>query len=978
MRTVVTLGTIALTLALSSQRSSASPPPMQQQQDSVGGIVVDSGGGRPLAGAQVTAVGKSQAAITDVQGRFRILGLTGPTVALRVTRLGYKPVTRTVSVGDGGIRIALEQAAHGLEQVVVTASGEQRLKEMGSAIERVRVDSVAQTAAFTNIAEMVNSRVAGVYIKTTSGSSIGGTRIRIRGSSSRSLANEPIVYVDGVRINTDPQALAWSANQQMPSRFDDIDPDQIESIDVLKGPSASTMYGTEAANGVILITTKSGASATRRAEWRAWSETGRITEPNTYPSNYSGRDAAGAVCLLTSVAAGTCTQVRVDSFNLLMNKSTTPFKVGQRGVLGTSVGGAAGDYKYFVSADFQNEIGVYQPVDGVTKRNVRGNFSMQPSRTLQIQLNSGYLNSMARVFADGGTVLGFVTNGMVGGACSTCWSNYSPDKLAQIDAKQRIDRYIGGVVANLQPTSKVQLRGQIGWDALSQQDDRLIPVAVLLARNPTGERTVGKTNGLNYNADLLARIEVPVRPNINSTTSLGAQYLGNKSYNVTSIGTSLVPGTNSLSAAGLITTTERTTEIRTAGAYFEEQVAFNDRLFLTGGLRSDNNSSFGKKFKAIVYPKVGASWVISDERFYPMSIPTSSLRLRFAWGRSGSQPGPLNSVTYYGTFPMTLPDGSTASGVSFQGGNLGNPNLKPESISELEGGFDAGFLKERITLALTSYRKLTSDALVNRSVASSLGAAGGRWENLSKVENKGWEAVLSAGVYENKYVSVNVVANGAINKNKLLTSGTPPVNGSSFTEGYPLGAYWARNLISYNDANGDGIITSSELTVTDTAVYIGEVTPPYIGSLQPTLTLFNRFRTTAVIYRASGVRLDNMGERMRCQGGQARARSIKTSPDEQARCVAYALLGVTGGLIQDASFTKLRELSFTYDVPDIWASRARLRKASLTLAGQNLHTWTKYGGVDPDVSSRGTNFSSSDYLQPANRRVWLLRANMNF
>src|SRR6185369_422507 len=151
--------------------------------------------------------------------------------------------------------------AQGLEQVVVTATGEQRLKEMGSAVERLRVDSVLQSAASTNVVEAISARVAGVYIKTTSGSSIGGARIRIRGSSSRSLANEPIVYVDGVRINTDPQALAWSANQQMPSRFDDIDPDQIENIVVLKGPSASTMYGTEAANGVILITTKSGTAA---------------------------------------------------------------------------------------------------------------------------------------------------------------------------------------------------------------------------------------------------------------------------------------------------------------------------------------------------------------------------------------------------------------------------------------------------------------------------------------------------------------------------------------------------------------------------------------------------------------------------------------------------------------------------------------------------------------------------------------------
>ena len=320
-------------------------------------------------------------------------------------------------------------------------------------------------------------------------------------------------------------------------------------------------------------------------------------------------------------------------------------------------------------------------------------------------------------------------------------------------------------------------------------------------------------------------------------------------------------------------------------------------------------------------------------------------------------------MTYYGTFPMTLPDGSTASGTSFQGGNLGNPSLKPESISEVEGGFDAGFLKERVTLTLTGYKKLTSDALVNRAVASSLGAATGRWENLSRVENRGWEGVLTLALYESRNLRLNLVANGSINHNKLLVSGTPAVNGSSFTQGYPLGAYWARNIISYKDANGDGIVSSSELTVTDTMVYIGEVTPPYMGTLQPSLTLFNRLPTTAVLYRASGVKLDNMGERMRCQGGQALPRSVKTSPDEQAACVAYALLGVSGGLIQDASFTKFRELSFTYDIPDAVANRARLRRGSITLAGQNLRTWTKYGGVDPDVSSRGTNFTSSDYLR---------------
>ena len=976
MRFFLALSTIVLTVA-------ARPAPLvaqqQQAQNAVSGVVVDSVGGRPIIGAQVTVEGTQRRALSDERGQFRLGGLTGQTLTIRVTRLGYQPVTRTVQVGSGDVRIALGQAVQALEQVVVTASGEQRLKEMGSSVGRVRVDSVAQTAAFTNLAEMVNSRVAGVWVKNSSGSSVGGTRIRIRGASSLSLANEPVVYVDGVRVNTENQALSWSANQQMPSRFNDIDPEQIESIDVLKGPSASTMYGTEAANGVILITTKSGARTNRRAEWTVWSERGRITEPNDYPANYSGRDAANATCLLTSVAAGTCVQARVDSFNLLMNPTTTPFKVGHRNVVGTAVAGGTPEVKYYVSGDYQDEAGVYRPVDGIEKINGRANVNVQPNEKVQLQVNAGYVQSQAKLFADGGTALGFVTNGLVGGPCNTCWFNWSPTQLAQIDAKQRVGRFIGSAMAQYQPTAWLQFRGQFGADALTQQDDRLIPIGALPARNPTGERTVGKNSGLRYNADFLARLEWPLMQALNSTSSFGAQYLSTRTVDLISLGTGLVPGSNSLAAAGQITTTEATTEIKTAGAYFEEQLAWRDRLFLTAGARTDQNSSFGKQFETIVYPKAGLSWVVSDEGFFPDVIPTSSLRVRFAWGQSGSQPGALNAVTYYGAFPMTTPEGTTQSGVTFATGNLGNPDLKPERSSEVEGGFDAGFLDERITLAVTYYRKITKDALVNRAVAPSVGATSGRWENLSKVRNAGWEGLLTAGLLNRGNVDASITFNVSYNKNKLLESGLPHVNGSSFTEGYPLGAYWSRDIISYADANNDGIIVPTEITVTDTAVFIGEVIPSLVASIQPTLTLFSQLRASAMISINNGAWLYNMGERMRCQGGQARARSDRAaSLDEQARCVAAASLGVNGGLHHDASFTKLRELSLSYDVPQRWASRARMRRTTLTLAGQNLFTWTDYPGIDPDISSRGTNFSTVDYLQPASRRVWLLRVNANF
>jgi len=860
-------------------RPKAPAPQMQLMEpvDTVSGVVVDSANNQPLPGVRIIVEGVQRGPLSDAQGRFHISGVSGQEVTLRATKLGYKPLTRQVRVGAANIRFALERAALGLESVIVTASGEQRLREVGSAIERVRVDSAAETAPATNLAELLSSRASGVYIKTGSGSSVGGARIRIRGSSSPSLANEPIVYVDGVRVNTNPASLSYANNQQVPSRFDDINPDEIASIDVLKGPSASTMYGTEAANGVILITTKSGAGASRKAEWKVWAERGLITEPNKYPANYGGVDAAGKACLLTSVAAGTCTQAGLNVFNLIMDPSTTPFKTGHRGSLAASLAGKSGDLNYYFSGERQQEDGVYQQ-DGVKKTSIRSNFAVHPSQMLEVDLNAGYVSSDLHLFADGGTGLGIVTNGLAGRACSTCWFSFSPQTLAQIDAQQHVDRFIGGVTGHLRPKTWVQMRATIGLDALTIEDQRLFPVGVFTAPRATGQRDVGRNNSLRSTADFLARFDVPLTQTIVSTSSIGGQYLGDRSLLITSTGTGLVPGTNSLSAAGLVTTREQTTEVRSVGAYFEQQFAYRDQLFVTGGLRSDNNSSFGHQFKAIVYPKIGASWVVSDAPFFPQATPISSLRARVSWGQSGSQPGPLNAVTYYGSFPVTTPDGLNQVGVSFEGGNLGNPNLKPERSSELEAGFDIGIMKERFNLTLTHYNKQTKDALVLRQVAPSVGVSPGRWENLSEVLNTGWESTLFGDLYESDAVKLQLTVSTTYNKNKLqrLGEGVAPIplgTNQRHVQGYPLGGYWMRTLTSYKDANNDGIISPSEVTVTDTAVYLGEVTPPFMGSIRPSLQLFNHVRVNAVIALSRGNKLYNFTEGFRCNGGGARGRN---------------------------------------------------------------------------------------------------------
>jgi TonB-linked SusC/RagA family outer membrane protein len=965
-------------------------PVQSAAQQTVSGTVVESASGRPLAGAQVAVTGTQLRAVTNDEGRFRLEGVTGPTVTVRVTMLGYSPVTRAVEADAPDIRLALERAAVSLENIVVTATGEQRLREMGSSIGRISADSVAKAAPITNMGELLGARVAGVEVQTFSGTSIGRSEIRIRGVSSPSLSNAPVVYMDGVRMNTDP-SMPLSNNSLVPSRLNDINPSEIESIEVLRGPSAATLYGTEAARGVILITTKRGKTAAGKPQWRAWTEAGRITEPNDYPSNYRAVDANNATCLLTSQGAGLCTQTQLLSFNMVEDPATRFFKTGSRSVVGASVASSSGAGSYFVSSEYQAQDGVYDN-DAIKKLNLRGNFTMQPSPALNVQLTTGYLSSRLKLFREGGTALGPVTNALLGGVTPTSWFQATPQQINQIDTRQDVDRFTGGATIRLQPATWVQFQGIFGLDANSEQDKRIIPPSVFPGARAPGIVESVPNQTQKYTSSVLARFDFGLTEDVTSRSSVGSQFFRDVYKQLFSTGSQLVPGTNSISAAALTVTTEQSIESRSLGMFLDQQFGYKDRLFLTAGLRTDNNSSFGKQFKLIAYPNVNASWVVSDEPFFPSGDLLNSFRVRAGWGESGSAPGAADAVRFFSASSATTPDGQNQIGVTFLGGGLGNPKLRPERASEVEFGFDAGLLRDRVSLGLTFYDKSTRDALIFRDVAPSVGATSGRWENLAKTRNKGVEATVGAGIFDRPSASLRLTASASYNKNRLieLGEGIRPIlvgSGQRLVPGYPLAGYWGRVVTSFNDANNDGIIVASEVTVSDTAVYLGEVFPPFQSSIQPALALFDRVRITGLLDIRTGSKLRNGTEAFRCGLANCRPRHDLATPlAEQARWVAQVLRAATGGEVENGDFARLRELSIGYTVPTSWTNAARLGEATVTLAGQNLAKWTKYSGIDPEpmirrgfvVAVGRAEFGTSDFTQPAPVRTWILRANMSF
>ena len=428
-----------------------------------------------------------------------------------------------------------------------------------------------------------------------------------------------------------------------------------------------------------------------------------------------------------------------------------------------------------------------------------------------------------------------------------------------------------------------------------------------------------------------------------------------------------------------------------------EQIAWRDRVFLTGAVRTDRNSAFGQDFGFVTYPAASLSYVISDEDFFPKTNFLSSLRLRTAYGESGKQPNFRDAITFFNTQTVTVA-GTDQPGITV--GGTGNIDLKPEVSRELEGGFEAAFLNSRLGLEVTYYQKTSTDLLIARPLPPSLGLTQTQFDNLGESQNQGWELMLRGQILDMRNAKFDVTATYAGNKTKLtdigrLPSGdkiSPIVFGvQRHVEGYALGGYWDES-IKFSDKNGDGMITRVNCPG-QTAVaggpecemeigalsYLGQPLPTSEISLSPRLQLFNWLQFSALIDHKSGFKVFNNTARFRCNFGNCQAAYDKNaSLADQAANLGQAM-GTDAGYVEDGAYTKLREIAATVTAPRAWANRVRADGVTFTIAGRNLATWTDYKGFDPEVNSQpGSNFGTSDFLTQPPLRIWTARLSLAF
>ncbi len=1007
-----------------------------QQAGTVAGQVRDAGTDRPVAGAQVIVVGTTLGSLTAADGRYAIRGVPARQVTLRVLRLGYAEKAAALTVPAGGTvthDFVLEETAVEIAAIVTTVTGQQRRLEVGNNIAQVKAASIVETQAITNAAELLTARTPGVAV--FDGTQTGaGVRVRIRGLSSLSLSNNPIYVLDGVRVEGGSGSSTLDVGGTLPARINDLNPEEIESIEVVKGPSASTLYGTDASNGVVVITTKRGIAG--RAQWTYFTEQTAIQDRNHYPTAYWGWTAKSArnnttQCYLFQVTSGACAQDSVTSYNLMKDPQATPLGTGYRQQHGMQVRGGSETVRYFLHGEWEDENGRLkipefdqqwlgarglsllsdqQSPNHLRRATARANVDIALSKNADVSFSTGYIASDLRLpISDDSNVNGVAGNTYGGpgfkynlssaGDTLYGWRQFTPRSVYQQVTEQSLQRVVNSIHTNIRPAAWLALRGTFGLDYIGRRDTQLCRFAecpdmagMAPVNNRLGFKIDNRINTFSYTVDAAATATRQVSKSVDSRTTAGLQFIRYLYDRNGAMGTTLPPGATTVTAGAVRTADESTSETRTLGGFLEQQVSLKDRLFVTGALRTDRNSAFGADFHTAYYPKLSVSWIASDESFFPKPHWLNSLRLRTAYGASGVQPGTTDALPYFAP-TQVLGENGYAPGVVFSA--LGNTHLKPERSTELEGGFDLTFWNNRISTEITYYNKISRDALVSRVLPPSLGTGlTSRFENLGEVQNRGWEGLVNAQVVRSHFFGWDFILNGSANTNEIISLGGLPNLVLSSTQrhvkGYPLYGWWMRPLKSWQDKNGNGIIeynadpTKSEIVVGDTAEYMGSPVPRYSVTYVNGLDFFNRrLRLAGMLDYKGGYKMYNNTERIRC-ASRNNCRGLidpKASLFEQARVIAVRVhpARTVAGFIEDGAFVRFRELSLSYNLPEAWVSRVlHARGLGATLAARNLGVlWTDYTGVDPEAYGT-TGDAPSEFQAFAPPTYLAFRLNLNF
>ena len=964
-------------------------PAAGQAQNAVITGVVRSETQSAVRGAFVSVQGIDGAtAVTNDNGNYRIQVaaqfVRGQQVKLTVSSIGFRTTEVDLMLRAGTIQqdLTMSEQAISLDEVIVTGTaGRQERRAQSAVVSTVNAAKVAEVAPIQTVANLLQARTPGVVLTNNSGSSGTSSTIRIRGVSSINLSNDPLVFIDGIRMDGGSGNNAANVGGQSASRLNDIKLDDIESIEVVKGPAAATLYGSDANAGVINIITKRGRANSGFTQ-SITMEYGQANPNFTPPDNYSRCTASNLTSSSFPACAG-LTAGTVLKDNPLVREGS--FNDGRYRNLSWNLRGGGERYTVFLSTGIDDERGTL-PNNDYGHLNGRANFDFFASEKLRMEFGFALFQTKTQLPRNDNDIYGYLGGGLLGdprtqGAAKDGW--YAPNRQTlSIAAYENVDRTLRvqpRVSTTYTPFSWFTNRFTAGGDV---QRSRAYS---FWAKNSTGwwdnptlnTGQIGEVRDSEdrYTLDYLGNVTRNISNDLRADVSFGSQVIMIKTDATSATGTGLVNNDVRTvnSAAQLTGGGQNSSESRQVGFFAQTQFSFKDKLYLQVGARRDQASSFGADSKPFYSPKVGVSYVISDEPYFRNLFGEnvfSTLRLRGAYGVTGRQPTSGARSTYS---PSTNQISATAVVVGVVPGVVGNPELRAEKGHELELGFESGLLNDRLGFELTFFRKETKDLILSQPLPGSLGINNNNnlpSVNIGSMLNRGFEIAANARVLT--YDNLALELRGAINTlhNEVLDlGGTPPT--TTRKEGFPISGLWGYTIREVDVAN-------NRVIVSDTQEFVGNGNqlPDYEGNFSTTLTVFRDLSFYAQADFRGGYWVYNNTEQFRdrqngfsglavygCGFFRADLDSANCTDEERTRYMrkfgpwvtenggqTLSRTTVRGDYQEDASFARLREASVSYRVPRSVVTRyMHAQSAQLTVSFRNLRTWTDFTGLDPET-----------------------------
>ncbi len=904
------------------------------------GTVTDRGTGQPLQGASVLINGTQLGATTDGRGHYLIRGATGE-VTVRVQRIGFRPGTKVVQVPAGDSVTAdfqLTVSAVELNQVVTTGTGGAvEKRELGAPLAIVDVAQIQAVKPSTDITQVLEGQVAGLRSVSVGGGVGGAMDLRIRGVSSFTLDQRPVVYIDGVKI--DNRATDWTAslgNQGCcnfnggvgEDRLSDLNPADIDHIEVLKGAAAATLYGSDASNGVIQIFTKHGQNDSP-PQWTIGAGMGFDRQRPNYPTklypNFTGPDGTRA---------------------LDMNK--TLIKSGPYGSYDIQVQGGAEKATYFVSGAYSDEVGSIQPNDE-KRGNLRVNVTWDASDKWKFAVRSAFDHNFINSLQSGNNWTSLTGNASNGDPRqATALRPYGEAWVSVADIQtmtsyNSANHWTGGLTVNYQPFQHFQNRLTVGSDAVGEAKVRFFPPDgnFTSAYVSNGEKDDDFRNQTIYTADYLGQITFKLPFGIGSDFAFGGQGYYDTEWLSAAIGKVFAgPGVSTVSSASQTFGGEIYTHQVNLGGMLQDRLSYKDRLYMTLGLRIDGNSAFGKNYGFQRYPKIDMAYNLDGYSWLPTWV--NSFKLRGAVGKAGKAPGPYDAF-------LTLAPGAVFTNTpSLTPSSPGNLDLKPEVTTEVDAGFDAGFFHDRLGVSASVYRSTTNDAILAIPLAPSQGFSQAQQQNVGGILNTGWDlsfnwVTLDRGEWQ---FSNDLKLDGNHNRITDLGTATPT---TTVRVGYPVGGIWAVAPKSYNAGTKTWVST-------DTAVYFGPPMPTFNLSYSPTVR-FKAFQAYLLLTAARGAKFNNADRpyRFREHTGDEYLKLLGPGGADTPAADSAVALWSRFTDIESRDNVELREISLAWSVPRSLSAFAKLGETTVTFSVHNVMWWDHCACQDPYTNWAGAD-----------------------